>query len=558
MQDRFAQQIIYHLVEHGVRRLCLSPGSRSTPLAYAASQEERLEKMIHFDERGAAFHAYGYAKGSNTPTAILVTSGTALGNLLPAIMEASLDQIPLIILTADRPPELKDCGANQTCDQVKIFSDYVRWFHEIPCPDLAIPEGYIGSTIAEAIYRATHTPKGPVHLNCLFREPFLSSQQAPLMSKIYQESCSSSFSTTALSHWTKKLIQHEKGVIILGSSPTVRCLKSIFALAEHLDWPILPDILSGIRTEGVHPTTISYYEFILKFGFDLQVECILHLGDRLVSKTLETWIEKQPFHYYLLVANHPYRHDPHHVLTHRICGDPSLFCEQLLPYLPRRISWLNRWKAFSQVVEGHIDEYIPLASEPGLIRFLHHHLPPHFVLFFGNSMPIRDADVFFFPRFHRAPLFGKRGVSGIDGNIATIIGIAEGTSRPVVAVLGDLSTLHDLNSFAQIRNCKIPIIFIIINNQGGGIFSFLPIAHQTEFSEKYMADAHLWDFEYAAKMFQIPYLSITSPKQINNSLREEKTIIIEFKTNRSENFLIHKNIEQEIKNKINNLTHVLT
>lgn len=557
MQDRFAKQVIHHLVQQGVRRICLSPGSRSTPLAYAAAQEEQLEKQIHFDERGAGFHAYGYAKASQTPVAILVTSGTAVANLFPAVVEASLDRVPLIILSADRPHELRDCGANQTCDQVKIFTDYVRWGCEIPCPDPFIPDGYIGSTIAQAVYRATHAPKGPVHLNCLFREPFLSEEHPNLSLKTQYEHCISMVPSSTLLQWGKKLATYEKGVIVVGSLTTSRSLNPIFQLAEQLDWPILPDIISGLRSEGVHHTTISYYDYVLNNAPQLHADCILHFGDRLVSKSLQEWIRGQTPHFYGMVTDHPYRHDSHHILTHRIQCDPTIFSEEILSYIPRRISWLNSWKTFSHLIEGHVDEYIPSQSEPGLIRFLHHHLPSHFSLFFSNSMPIRDADLFLFPRFHRAPFFGKRGTSGIDGNIATAIGLAEGSNRPLVALLGDLAALHDLNSLAQIRSCKVPIIFIIINNQGGGIFSFVPIAEKHQFNEEYMATVHDWSFEDASRMFHIPYLSIETPALLSKYLREEKTIIIEFKTKRIENYRIHKKIEQEIKSKIQDLTFAL-
>ncbi len=426
MNDAYAKQIVSHLVQQGVRHVCISPGSRSTPLAYAFSQEEKLEKLIHFDERGAGFYAYGYAKASKTPVVLLVTSGTAVANLFPAVMEAFEDEVPLIVITADRPPELRDCGANQTSDQVKIFGDHVRWYFEIPCPDTAIPSGFIGSTIAQAIYRATQSPKGPVHLNCLFREPFLSDSDQEFLPSTYYEPTHHTLSTSSIEQWAKKLSSCERGVIIVGSMTTSRSLKSLFALAEMLDWPILPDIISGIRSEGLHKNVIPYYDMVLKLVPHFRPDCVLHFGDRLVSKPLSQWLKQAAPPIYAMVADHPKRHDPTHTLTHRFQTDPTIFCEQLLSWIPRRISWLSHWKAVSQVIEGHIDEFIPPASEPGLIRFLLHSLPPHYGLFFANSMPIRDAEQFFFPRFHRGPIYGKRGTSGIDGNIAMIVGLAEG------------------------------------------------------------------------------------------------------------------------------------
>ncbi len=553
MNAYHSKQIIHHLVEQGVRRVCIAPGSRSTALAYAVSQDDRLEKMIHFDERGVGFHAYGYAKGSKLPVAIIVTSGTAVANLFPAIIEAAQDEVPLIVITADRPPELRDTGANQTCDQVKIFGDYVRWYFEIPCADKGIPEGFIGSTIAQAVYRATQSPRGPVHLNCPFREPFLSEETGDIFPSTHYDSLHHTLSTATIEQWAKKLPTFERGVIVVGSLSTNRSLKSIFSLAEQLDWPILPDIMSGIRSEGLHHNVIPYYDIVLKINPHLKPDCILHFGDRLVSKPLLQWIQKASPSLYGMVVDHPFRHDPTHTLTHRLQIDPTLFCDQLLSWIPRRVSWLNTWKTISQVVEGHVDDFIPSASEPGLIRFLHHHLPLHYALFIANSMPIRDADQFFFPRFHRAPIFGKRGSSGIDGNIATVVGLAEGMRRPLFAVLGDLTALHDLNSLAQLHRSKFPVILLIVNNQGGGIFSFLPIAQKKEIFEDYFAGAHPWNFEDAAKMFHIPYHPLTDPLHLTKFLREEKSMIIEFKTDRTENRALHQTIEEKTKEKIYSL-----
>jgi 2-succinyl-5-enolpyruvyl-6-hydroxy-3-cyclohexene-1-carboxylate synthase len=558
MNDRYAKEIVHHLVEQGVRRVCISPGSRSTPLAYAFSQEDRLEKVVHFDERGMAFNAYGYAKSSKTPVVILVTSGTAVANLFPAVMEAFHEEIPLIVITADRPHELQDCGANQTTDQVKIFGSHVRWYFEIPCPDEAIPSGFIGSTIAHAVYLATHTPKGPIHLNCLFREPFLSESDPNYIPSTHYESTHHTLSTSAIEQWAKRLALCERGVIIVGSMSTSRSLKSIFALAEQLDWPILPDIISGLRSEGLHPNVIPYYDTVLKLAPNFRPDCILHFGDRLVSKPLLQWIGRSVPSVYAMVADHAQRHDPTHTLTHRVQCDPTVFCEQLLLWLPRRVSWLGNWKTLSQVVEGHVDEHLPSASEPGLIRFLHHHLPPHYSLFLANSMPIRDADQFFFPRFHRGPIFGKRGTSGIDGNIASIIGLSEGAQRPIMAVIGDLTALHDLNSLALLQKSKVPVILLVVNNQGGGIFHFLPISQKKEMFEEYVAASHSWSFEEAAKMFHLPYLSITDPLQLTKIFKKEKSTLVEFHTNRVENHALHLAFEEKIKEKIHALAGAVT
>lgn len=536
MNDRLAQQIISHLANLGVRRICLSPGSRSSPLAVAAAREPRVEKLIHFDERGMAFHAYGYAKGSKTPVAVITSSGSAAGNLFPAVMEASHDRVPLIILTADRPAELQDCMANQACDQVKLFGTYVRWFAEIPAAEPELSDAWLGSTIAHAVFRATEAPQGPVHLNCQFREPFSSGMVFDTTPSTQYEHSHPVIASSTLQKWAEKLSSFQKGIIIGGSMPSSRKNGAIFSLAEKLDWPLLPDLMSGLRLSP-HFTMLPYYEELTQ---SMQPDCILHLGDRTVPKSLPSSTT------YLLVADHPFRCDPHHKVTHRIMTDPHIFCEQILPLLHSRVSWLAEWKKLSHLLEDTLDSIIPSASEPGLVRYLSHHLPSHFALYFANSMPVRDASRFFFPKAHRGPIFGQRGLSGIDGNIAAAIGLAEGTGRPLLAVIGDQATLHDLNSLAQIRHSKIPIILLIVNNGGGGIFSFLPAAKEKDVFEDVFAGAHTWNFSKAAEMFKLPYASISNPAEMQKALRNEKTMVIEFTSNRENNLLIHQNIHNKI------------
>lgn len=536
-----ASRIIAELVAHGVRKVCLSPGSRSSPLTLAAAREPRLEKLVHFDERGMAFHAYGFAKASNTPVAIITTSGSAIGNIFPAIMEASHDHVPLIVLTADRPTELQDTMANQTCDQAKFFGNYVRWSAEIP-PD-NISNEWLASTIAYAISKSTLSPPGPVHLNCHFREPFSFGQKCDALFPTTYEMAPQTMTDASLKKWAEKLSSFKKGVIIAGHMPPSKKHAAVFALAEKLDWPVIPDLMSGLRSEGSHPSLIPYFIDLLKSVTDLEPDCILHLGDRLISKPLQTWA-KAPT--YIMVADHPNRCDPHLTVTDRIVMDPSVFCEQILPHVHPQSAWLSHWKDLSHLIEGHIDDALDPSSEPGLIRYLHHHIPSHYAAYFSNSMPIRDADRFFFPRFHHGPIFGQRGLSGIDGNIATAVGLAEGAGRPLVAVLGDLAALHDINSLAQLRKSKVPVILVIINNSGGGIFSFLPINKEHDVFEEYIAGAHDLKFARAAEMFQIPYTALTNFEDLHRAMRAEKTTVLEFPSSRVRNVKVHEAIDQKI------------
>lgn len=556
--ERWAELIIDQLTQCGLVYFCLSPGSRSTPLLHAAAKHPAAQTMVHFDERGMAFHALGYAKASNLPAALIVTSGTAVANLLPAIMEASASNIPLIILTADRPPELRDTGANQTTDQVKIFAAHVRWQVDLPCPELHLPDAFVSTTIAGAVYRSRNGHPGPVHINVSLREPFFY-EGAPLQKKTF--SFPTSYARTlsvpddaVVEEWASQISSFDKGVILVGALPIGISKMAIYALAERLHWPVLPDILSGGRSDGMHKNAIAYYDYILKTQTDLRPEVILHFGDRLVSKALLEWTGSSSPFFYGLVADHPCRHDPNHSVTHRVQGAPEIFCKNLLASLPQKnkTAWLAEWQGYSSGISNQLEAFFSEQSsltEPALAHWLSSETGlQDYALFFSNSMPIRDADNFFFSNKPTGLLFGNRGLSGIDGNIATAIGIAQGTRRPTLAILGDLAFLHDINSLAQLKNTSFPVILIVINNDGGGIFSFLPVAKKTkaEFFERYIATPHALHFESAAHLFNVPYQLLTSCENwkdiLGSVIQEKKSCIVEIKTDRVENYELHLQI----------------
>ncbi len=318
---------------------------------------------------------------------------------------------------------MRDCGANQTCDQVKIFGNYVRWYVEIPCFDPLLLNGFIGSTIAQAIHKATRAPKGPVHLNCLFREPFLLPiDRITPSASTYYETAYSTLSPSTIDQWSKKLLSYERGVIIVGALSSSVSRRPIYALSEQLGWPILPDILSGLRCG--HPNIIPYYNTLLEnVGPNFKPECILHFGDRLISKIVLLWIKNGAVRTYAMIADQPHRFDPEHQLTHRVQCEPAFFCEAILKNLgfdsktnflaeSKNTPWINQWKEMSNLINSCVDEYIPSESEPGVIRFLQSELPPHFALFLANSMPIRDAEQFFFPPLLEVVSSEKEGLLG--------------------------------------------------------------------------------------------------------------------------------------------------
>lgn len=518
----WGQTIIDQLAAQGVEYFCLAPGFRSTPLVVAAS---KYKPFVHFDERGLGFHALGAAKATGKPVCIIVTSGTAVGNLMPAVMEADADGVPLILLTSDRPPNLRKTMANQTGDQVKIFGDHVRYFFDLPTPSEKVSEGFISTTIAEACSKALFPLKGPVQLNCPFSEPFLDEERGPSCTPVSVHHPKLAFDEGEV--FADKLEQIEKGVIVLGRGADCPSAK---ALSKKLGWPIFADITSGCRKDSV-----PYYHHILKSHPELKPDAILHLGGPVVSKVLLGWMQNV-----IHVSEDPRRCDPHHLANTRVICPPEEFCEKVLPHLYQKP---QEWKQEIEGISGEIHDQILLDtfSEPGITKTLLDFANPKTALFLGNSMPIRDADMFFFPESEVGPIFANRGLSGIDGNIATICGIAH--KYPVIAVIGDQTFLHDLNSLAQLKKTKQDVKLIVINNGGGGIFSFVAIGERKDVLDPYFAAAHNLSFENAARLFDLPYRKIDSLEDLEAAMKKEGSLMIEALTNREENHKLHKEID---------------
>ena len=539
----FALHVIDECQNQGITHFCTAPGSRSTPLILALAKNKRAQTHIHFDERGLAFFALGLAKACKRPVAIITTSGSAVGNLLPALMEADSAHIPLILITADRPFELKGCGANQTTEQVKIFEPFVRTHIDLPASDTHLSAQSIRQKVAHAIYTAEHFRRGPVHINCQFREPFSLLHEEPHTSIQYARTEPQPFSSD-LKQWADTLATCKRGVILAGADSFVSNPEALFLLANKLQWPLFADPLSGARCSA--PGAVTYFNHIPTMPTP---DGILHFGDRLVSKPLLQWIEKSSPAFYGLVSKHPHHHDPANLLTHRMTCLPEHFCTEIATHLPsaQATNWQAEWHEKEQGVKQAIEAFFlkeTTLSEPGLFHFLQTHLPTVWSLFLANSMPIRDADSFFFPKEPQAFLTANRGVSGIDGNIATAMGCSD------IAILGDLATLHDINSLALVHQRKKPIILLIINNQGGGIFSFLPIAQtEKEIFDTHFAAQHPYTFKEAASQFNIPYENPQTKSSLEESLlslfKEPKTTLLEINTSRKENHTLHETIAQE-------------
>ncbi|MBN1561881.1 2-succinyl-5-enolpyruvyl-6-hydroxy-3-cyclohexene-1-carboxylic-acid synthase [candidate division KSB1 bacterium] len=562
----WAALCIEELVRNGITFYCISPGSRSAPLTIAAAQNPQTDCHICHDERGAAYVALGYAKARGTPAALISTSGTAAANFYPAIVEAAMDAVPMIVLTADRPHELLDTGANQTIDQHHLYGRYARWSFTLPPPTTDISPRFILTTIDQAIHRSMRLPAGAVHLNCMFREPLVTPNkfsfpadaafsrwqrnQAPFTryrtGKLQVED-------KDVSAVARTIDQSEEGLVIVGRLG--RDARGIERLLDKLGWPVYADITSGLRLGRkkwpalderlLHPT---------RQPDEWQISVVLHIGGALTSKAVQQWLERNPLQHYIHIHDDPRRLDAGHLLTEKYETEIGLFCQKLSKKMQDRqpSPRTDRLAKLSQLVRRRAEDEILRQSlnEPAIAHIVSRFILPHHGLLLGNSMPVRDMNLFAASDGPAVPCTANRGASGIDGAIATAVGYAHGLGRPVTLITGDIAALHDLNSLNLVRNSTMPIIIILINNDGGGIFSFLPIARHTEV-EKYFQTPHGLTFEQAAAMFGLAYAQPASNAEFRDiyrdSCRREQSTIIEVRTTAEENLRLHQTVEEKIR-----------
>jgi len=559
--------IIEELIRQGCNYFCISPGSRSTPLTVAVAQNKKAISRIFYDERGASFHALGYARATGKPAVLICTSGTAAANYYPAIIESCQDSVPLIVLTADRPPELRAAGANQTIDQVKMFGNYVNWFFELPTPDANISPQFVLSTINQAYFKSMHSPKGPVHINCMFREPFFSENELPLndISSNLKESIKpyTTFQFTENnilpdSELIEKINKSERGILIAGKMDNHSESKAVYKLAEKLNWPVFADITSGLRIGTDSELIIEHFDLALlsnSFKNSLKPEMVIQFGKRFVSKRLQNFLNELKPENYLVIDDHPDRFDPTHIVTDRIVGNISKFCENLVPSIKDNIdkNWIeNIYKVNNSINELINNEFGSRSdlSEITTARIISKNIPQNSNLFLASSMPIRDMDMFAIKSNNNISIAANRGASGIDGTTASAIGFAEGNYSAVTLMLGDLAFIHDLNSLHQLASSKYPVFIILINNSGGGIFSFLPIANQKDVFKEYFSTPHDLTFKSAADLFKLKYYNPKSTTELISNYQsannEQKSAIFEITTDQEENFNLHKNFYNKV------------
>ncbi len=568
----WATLIVEELARSGVNFFCVAPGSRSTPLIAALAQNKKTESLVHFDERGTAFAAVGHARATGRPAAWITTSGTAVANGLPAVVEAATDGVPMILLTADRPPELRQTGANQTIDQPDVFGDYVRWRFDLPAPEENVDPAMVLTTVDQAVYRALRAPSGPVHLNLMFREPFLPNPEDDLGdlagparwvegNEPYTRYSGTkpSVEPDEVERLWERFRSVERGLVVAGRLPSPERGEAVLRLADALGWPVLPDVGSQIRLGTVSKELIPLYDALLSnddFKKAHAPEAVLHIGGRAVSKRLEQFLAATRPDPYVVVRENPFRLDPGHRVTHSVESDIVGLCAALTKTARDRppagnSAWTSAWGEASGRVGSYLGQTFEGAqtlNEPLVAHLISRHVPYGHALCVASSMPIRDLDTFAVPDGPPVPVVANRGASGIDGTVATAAGFARGSGRPVTLLIGDLALLHDLNSLAMLRD--LPVVVVVLNNDGGAIFSFLPVARHKGFFEPYFGTPHGVSFENAAAMFGLRYEQPDTVRAFAEAYSKAcdrgGQTLIEVRTDREENVALHRNLLGEI------------
>ncbi|MFM2163580.1 MAG: hypothetical protein RL325_17 [Planctomycetota bacterium] len=492
----------------GVRHAVVCPGSRSAPLAVAFARHPKMRVHVAHDERGGAFMALGIAKSSGAPAVLVMTSGTAVANALPAVVEARMTRTPLLVFAADRPPELRDCGANQAIPQAQLLAGAARWSVDMPCPSTDVPAEFVLSTVDEAYARACGTAGaqgGAVHVNWQFREPLAPDARAWDIGWMW-----------SIARWTKSrapwraaleplpsVVEIEDAVVVAGRMPSA-------AEASLRGWKgtLLADIassLAGPGTAGADLVLRAAEAGNHALRDALRPNALAIAGDAAVSKRLNAWIAAQPCAATVFGAGDP-RVDPAHRADAVYAGPVSFkAARRLKPHAGWRLALACAARASAKALAAERALCEPTAIADACAACAR----GHGTVFYGSSMPVRDADFLAIAPPAGWHASANRGASGIDGLVASAAGHAHASGDPVVAFIGDVSALHDLGSLQLAAMVETPLVLVVLNNDGGGIFRYLPIARHADVFEACFTTPHGLSFAPIARAFG---LAVDSPK----------------------------------------------
>lgn len=568
---RYTANFMDELANNGLEHIVISPGSRSTPLAVLAKHHPRIKEWILTDERSAAYFALGIAKKSGKPAALICTSGTAAANYYPAIVEASLGRVPLLVLTADRPHELRGVGAPQAIDQVHLYGSYVKDFQEMALPEASSSMlNYVRNRAARVVRLTQQGNPGPVHVNFPFREPLMPNVQLEYLwgesEKPYNKYWAGEreISKSSLEALAKTLNGNPNGLIVCGPQTDSKLASAIVHLAEALHVPVLADPLSQLRT-GDHSKShvIATYDALFrdkKVRKTLKPDYVLRFGAMPISKSYRFFIEENEDAQQFVVEHGEEVREPTNHHSQYIFSDSIRFCKALIPLIKKSKSeadWLKQWKVMDETIINILKQTDDVLTEGETVRIVSEDIKSNQALFTGNSMPVRDLDTFLFPSEKTFNTFGNRGASGIDGITSSAIGVAAVTGEQVTLIIGDLSFYHDLNGLLAAKHYHLPIRIILLNNNGGGIFSFLPQAKEaTEFEALFGTPLDI-DFEKVVMMYGGTFTTITTKQDLNSVLKDTNgksgIHVIEIKTDRIKNAQWHKHLWEKTAEEVGRL-----
>jgi 2-succinyl-5-enolpyruvyl-6-hydroxy-3-cyclohexene-1-carboxylate synthase len=586
---RLLGAFVDELARCGMRDACTSPGSRSTPLVLTLARDERLRCHSHVDERCAGFFAVGLAKASASPVAVACTSGTAVAELLPAVVEAYEARVPLIVLSADRPPELRELGAGQTIDQLKIFGDFAKWFFEVGTHEATAERvRWIRALACRAWWTVLEGRPGVVHLNFPLREPLVCDEPpapagmerpagAPFVSRLPQASDS-----TAAAHTLRGLIgSARRGVLVAGrherDTPLGQAAAAFCTLAG---WPLLADPMSRARRGDA---AVAHYDALLRepgFAHEHAPHVVVRVGDLPVSKPLRTWLARLADTRQIALDPEGAWQDPASVVSDSLAAEPATTLRALTRMLEAGSSatmepgdvpatsgqrdttdtaavadpdWLASWRSADERAAEAILGVLAASgcSEPSVATELGVLLPEEATLFVASSMPVRDIETFWPARPDPPRVLCNRGANGIDGTVSSAFGAAAAGRGPVVLLIGDVALAHDIGGLLAASRLDLKLTIVLLNNEGGGIFDFLPVSQsptalQDGHYTRHIATPTGLDFAQAAALYGLSHETVADVAgfraALEQALAAPRSAMIEVRSERDANVELHRRV----------------
>ena len=606
----WARAVLSTLAEYGVEEVEIAPGSRSAPLVLAAQMVSGLRIRVHLDERSAGFFAVGYGRAHLGPAAVVTTSGTAVANLLPAVVEADQSDVPLIVVSADRPPAMRGADANQTIMQPGIFGGTVRFEADLPLPSRAELDNTGPRSAMETVHmaarKAVGPPSGPVHLNVPFDKPLQpeSPRGLGLRDPADSEPADVAAEADAIERggdapgtWRRRPGRrgrgHDQDTLVSHRLETARRPllvagpagdpgldgPAVVRFARLRGVPALADPLSGARfnrdlSQTESPPVLGAYDHFLRVRETLRrlrPDLIIRVGRTPTSGTLEGALAAWEGSTQVVIDDGGHRKDHQGLARHYLHASAAAVLNRLAgdepsggsdgrppPHPPHRRRWVGAWMemetaAWSAVAEDASDADHEGAYAAATLRAL----PPGATLFASSSMPVRDVDAYGRPAALDIQVLGNRGASGIDGTVSTVLGCAGGGAGPVVGLVGDIAFYHDMNGLLAARDGQLNVVFVLVDNDGGGIFHMLPIrAFEPAFTPCF-ATPHGLDFRHAARLYGLRFTEASTPAELEEAVaagvRRRGTEVVRVRTDRERNRRSHERTRARVASRVHEI-----